>query len=99
MHTIQDIIKTLRTPPLGLSQTEIARQTGIHQTKISRWAAGSIPAGADDALKLQSLLRTMQTPTNNAQPATESEVTLHDAHHEASAAGGLAVCQLAGQGA
>ena len=40
----------------GMTQTEIAKKTGIPQPRISRWAAGDIPRGADDALKLQSLV-------------------------------------------
>ena len=52
MDKIQDAIKSLRRT---LSQSEIARRTGIAQHKISRWESGDIPAGASDALKLIKL--------------------------------------------
>jgi transcriptional regulator with XRE-family HTH domain len=39
----------------GLTQIEIARQTGIPQPRISRWAAGETPESADDALRLAQL--------------------------------------------
>lgn len=74
MQTIVEIIQALRDPPFRLSQTEIARRTGIHQTKISRWSGGAIPAGADDALKLQSLLSTINSPTRPAQAAAVAVV-------------------------
>lgn len=40
---------------LGLSQSEIARRTGIPQPRISRWENGEAPDSADDALKLHRL--------------------------------------------
>lgn len=49
MDKIQDAIRSLRRT---LSQSEIARRTGIAQSKISRWEAGDVPAGASDALRL-----------------------------------------------
>ena len=48
-----EIIKTLRAA--GLSQSEIARRTGVAQSRISRWENGAPAAAADDVLKLQSL--------------------------------------------
>lgn len=54
MDKIQDAIKSLRRT---LSQSEIARRTGIAQHKISRWESGGIPAGASDALKLIELAK------------------------------------------
>ena len=54
MDKIQDAIQSLRRT---LSQSEIARRTGIAQSKISRWEAGDIPAGASDALKLIKLAK------------------------------------------
>jgi transcriptional regulator with XRE-family HTH domain len=39
----------------GLSQSEIGRRAGIPQPRISRWASGDVPVGADDALRLQEL--------------------------------------------
>lgn len=39
----------------GLSQTEIAKRTGIPQPRLSRWESGDVPAGADDALRLKAL--------------------------------------------
>lgn len=49
-----DIIRKLRSLPM--TQAEISNLTGIPQPRICRWEAGSIPVGADDALKLQTLL-------------------------------------------
>lgn len=46
----------------GLSQTEIARRTGIPQPRLSRWADGSAPSAADDALKLLKLSQEVAPP-------------------------------------
>ena len=54
MDKIQDAIQSLRRT---LSQSEIARRTGIAQSKISRWEAGDVPAGASDALRLIELAK------------------------------------------
>lgn len=53
MPQIVEIIKRLRAA--GLSQTEIARKTGIPQPRVSRWESGNVAKGADDALKLIAL--------------------------------------------
>lgn len=102
MQTIVEIIQALRDPPFRLSQTEISRQTGIHQAKLSRWFSGRIPAGADDALKLQALLNTDQLPNINVQAATESVaaggVDGHAADHGNPPTAGVAVCQPGQQG-
>lgn len=74
MSTIFRIIKLLRSEPFRLSQTEIARRTSIHQTKISRWESGAISAGAEDAVRLIALARDVGVPEtslaeiNPAQP-------------------------------
>jgi transcriptional regulator with XRE-family HTH domain len=47
------IIKALRHA--GLTQSDIARRTGIPQPRLSKWESGATPAGADDALRLQQL--------------------------------------------
>lgn len=60
MDKIQDAIQSLRRT---LSQSEIARRTGIAQHKISRWEAGGIPAGASDALKLIELAKEVAAAT------------------------------------
>lgn len=39
-----------------LSQSEIARRTGIPQPRVSRWAAGEVPDAADDSLRLKALV-------------------------------------------
>jgi len=64
--TIQSL-KLLRG--LGLSQSEIARRTGIAQPKLSRWESGEIPDAADDALKLLRLADELAPP----QVATQSD--------------------------
>ena len=65
MDKIQDAIQSLRRT---LSQSEIARRTGIAQHKISRWESGDIPAGASDALKLIELAQEVASAT----PAKEA---------------------------
>ena len=65
MDKIQDAIRSLRRT---LSQSEIARRTGIAQSKISRWEAGDVPAGASDALKLIELAKEVEATT----PAKEA---------------------------
>ena len=60
MNKIQEAIQSLRRT---LSQSEIARRTGIAQHKISRWESGGIPAGASDALKLIELAKEVAAAT------------------------------------
>jgi len=57
MEQVQAVIRQLRA---SLSQSEISRRTGIVQSKISRWEAGNVAAGAEEALKLVALARQMQ---------------------------------------
>ena len=64
MEKIHDVIRSLRRT---LSQSEIARRTGIAQHKISRWESGDIPAGASDALKLMELAAEIDTPTAHGE--------------------------------
>ena len=64
MEKIQDAIQSLRRT---LSQSEIARRTGIAQHKISRWESGYIPAGASDALKLVKLAKEVAATTEAAE--------------------------------
>lgn len=64
MDKIQDAIQLLRRT---LSQSEIARRTGIAQHKISRWESGDIPAGASDALKLIKLAAEIDAPTAHGE--------------------------------
>ena len=63
MKTVNDLIKGLRDA--GLRQADIARRTGIHPSRVSRWGSGSVPDAAADALKLADLLDQV-----NAQAAT-----------------------------
>ena len=67
MDKIQDAIQSLRRT---LSQSEIARRTGIAQHKISRWESGDIPAAASDALKLIRLAKEVAA-TDTTQEAAE----------------------------
>ena len=71
MDKIQDAIQSLRRT---LSQSEIARRTGIAQSKISRWEAGDVPAGASDALRLIELAAEIDSPApaRKAKPTTEA---------------------------
>jgi len=57
----QAVLKGLRR--LGLSQMEISRLTSIPQPRLSRWESGDVAAGADDALRLDALLRKRQAAT------------------------------------
>ncbi len=57
MSKVTEIIKGLTTGPAALSQSEIARRTGISQSRISRWGAGDVPASLDDAAALHELAR------------------------------------------
>lgn len=57
MSQIAILINRLQAEPIGLSQSEIARQTGIPQPRVSRWGSGDVAAGADDALKLVALAK------------------------------------------
>ena len=66
MHKIQDAIQSLRRT---LSQSEIARRTGIAQHKISRWESGGIPAGASDALKLIELAKEVEAAAQAKESA------------------------------
>ncbi|QRY31202.1 helix-turn-helix transcriptional regulator [Variovorax sp. PDNC026] len=64
MTQIQAVIRQLRAT---LSQSEIARRTGIAQSKISRWEAGKVAAGAEEALKLAALAQQLPAaPTKEA---------------------------------
>lgn len=71
MKRTKDIIETL-TGQYGLTQADITRQTGIPQPRMSRWTAGHIPHGADDALKLAALFEKVakqRKRTPRKQPA------------------------------
>lgn len=69
MDKIQDAIQSLRRT---LSQSEIARRTGIAQSKISRWEAGDVPAGASDALRLIELAQEVASTTPAPAEAKEA---------------------------
>lgn len=58
MEKTSDIVKHIRAS--GLSQSEIAKRTGISQSRVSRWENGDVPVGADDALRLAALWRSIQ---------------------------------------
>ena len=64
MRTTTEILRSLLGA--GLSQSEIARRTGIPQPRLSRWAAGDTPVSADDALRLVDLQESMRTQTDPA---------------------------------
>ena len=53
MSKTSDLIKRLRSS--GLTQSEIARRTGIPQPRISRWENSEEPTAADDVLLLVAL--------------------------------------------
>lgn len=55
MSETTDLMKRLKDD-FKLSQSEIARRTGIPQPRVSRWTAGEVPDAADDALRLRALV-------------------------------------------
>jgi len=63
----KDILMALRSA--GLTQTQIARLTGIPQPRLSRWESGDIPNAADDSLALADLHRqlVLSPPTTKAK--------------------------------
>jgi len=64
--TTTELLRALRD--IGLSQSEIARRTQIPQPRLSRWEAGDVPVGADDALKLRALYAVLVTPAEPINP-------------------------------
>lgn len=57
---------------MGLTQMDISRRTGIPQSRVSRWEAGAVPAGADDALALQRLLEQLKTADATTDGASDA---------------------------
>lgn len=53
METMSQITEILNRLRKAFSQTELSKETGISQSKFSRWEAGRIPAGVDDAFRLK----------------------------------------------
>lgn len=56
----QALIKQLRER-WKMTQSEISRLTNIPQPRLSRWESGDVPAGADDAFRLQALVKEKET--------------------------------------
>lgn len=73
MRTTTDLIRELTAA--GHSQSDIARKTGIPQPRLSRWAAGDTPAGADDALKLLQLHAQLVGRGDAASPPPQASTT------------------------
>ena len=67
MSATADLIRKLQDS--GLTQTEIEARTGIPQPRLSRWASGGVPVGADDALKLKALADQVATAGASAEDA------------------------------
>lgn len=57
MSQIADLINKLQAEPINLSQSEIARRTGMSQPQVSRWGSGGVADAVEDALKLIALAR------------------------------------------
>lgn len=64
--TTTDLLRALRER--GLTQMEISRRTAIPQYRLSRWASGQVPTGADDSLRLLELYH-QTAPAAAQQPA------------------------------
>lgn len=69
MSTTTELIRQLKAK--GLTQTDIAKRTGIPQPRLSKWANGRVPAGADDALKLLALFELIGTEGAPGAPTTQ----------------------------
>lgn len=65
MSKTSENIQSLRKA--GMTQTEIAKQSGVPQCRISRWEKGDVPKAADDALKLADLARRMSITATAGQ--------------------------------
>lgn len=63
MSKTQDDIALLRK---HMTQTEIARRTGISQSRLSRWESGRIPDSVEDARKLSALAATVKPQAADA---------------------------------
>jgi DNA-binding transcriptional regulator YiaG len=70
----QALIKRLRTQ-WGMSQSEISRLTNIPQPRLSRWEAGEVSAGADDALRLQALVNEKEAASGPRRRASDKQGT------------------------
>jgi Helix-turn-helix len=72
MSDTTELVRRIRAH--GLTQTEIARRTGIPQPRLSRWENGDAPVGADDALKLHRLDAELGDPPPRADqpPAAQA---------------------------
>ena len=68
MSEISQIIKRLRADPSSLSQSEIARRTGMSQPQVSRWESGEVADSAHEALKLVALAKEMGVHVERATP-------------------------------
>jgi transcriptional regulator with XRE-family HTH domain len=66
MRDTRTLIKTLRES--GMSQTEIAKRTGIPQPRLSRWEAGEVPDAADDSLRLAQLVAELEAGQADPPP-------------------------------
>ena len=65
MSKTSENIQSLRKA--GLTQTEIAKQSGVPQCRISRWEKGDVPKAADDALRLADLARAIAADSCNTR--------------------------------
>lgn len=74
MSKVSELIRGMRQKD-GLSQSEISRQTGIPQPRISRWESGDVAAGADDALKLMDLAAKLKRRAKAAAHSTPTPAT------------------------
>ncbi|PPA72541.1 XRE family transcriptional regulator [Achromobacter spanius] len=79
MDTATDLIKRLRAS--GMTQSEISRRTGIPQPRLSRWEAGAPSAGANDALRLAELVRSLPLPDVVADEARAAQPAQQVASH------------------
>jgi predicted transcriptional regulator len=55
----------------GLSQGQVDRETGIPQTRVSRYARGHVPRGADDVFKLIELEKRLEKQAAAKKKAEE----------------------------
>lgn len=71
MQDVKSILESLQKA--GLSQSEISRQTGIPQPRLSKWAAGNHPQSANDVLVLARLAEdlTKTAPADGVQGSSK----------------------------
>lgn len=75
MSKTTELIRRLREAH-KLTQAEIVLRTGIPQPRLSRWARGETPAGAEDALKIAALVDQLDQSAKKTRKPERAEGTV-----------------------